>query len=140
MPVRREFSVGGLAVDPEGRLALVRTRNFKGDVTWTLPKGHPEPGESPADTALREVAEETALAVELDGEEPAASIDYWFTARNGDRVHKQVDWYVMRIVGETGLEPDAVEVEEVALLAVENAVKRLTYRGERKVVREALGA
>ncbi len=140
MPVRREYSVGGVAVDDEGRVAIVRTRNFKGHTTWALPKGHPEPGESPADTALREVAEETAFAVELDGDAPAASIDYWFTDRGGGRVHKQVDWYRMRIVGETGNEPDAVEVEEVALLPADEAVKRLTYRGEKKVLREALGA
>ncbi len=139
MPVRTEYSVGGVAVDGEGRVAIVRTRNFKGVPTWALPKGRPEPGETPADTALREVAEETAFAVELDGAEPATSINYWFTARNGDRIHKRVDWYRMRIVGETGDEPDAVEVEEVALLPADEAVKRLTYRGEKKVVRETLG-
>ncbi len=139
MPVRREYSVGGVAVDDEGRVAIVRTRNFKGNPTWALPKGHPEPGETPAATALREVAEETAFAVELQGDEPATSIDYWFTARNGDRVHKRVDWFRMRIVGETGEEPDAAEVEEVALLPADEAAKRLTYRGEKKVLREALG-
>ncbi len=139
MAVRHDFSVGGVAVDEDGRIALVRSRNFKGRATWGLPKGHPEPGESNAQAAAREVAEETGYRVSLDSEEPVTAIDYWFTARDGGRVHKHVDWYAMRIVGETGDGPDAAEIDEVALLTADEATRRLTYSGERRVLREVLG-
>lgn len=41
--------------DPRGHVLTVRKR---GTATFMLPGGKPEPGEAPADTALREFAEE----------------------------------------------------------------------------------
>lgn len=58
----REFSAGGLVIrNLRGRphLAVVRVR----DDILALPKGHPEKGESAQEAALREVREETGLAV-----------------------------------------------------------------------------
>lgn len=37
----------------------------RGSHTWSIPKGHREPGETPQQTAMREVWEETGLAVSL---------------------------------------------------------------------------
>lgn len=42
---------------------------------WSLPKGHMEAGETEAETALRELFEETGLTAELD-ETKAAAIEY----------------------------------------------------------------
>lgn len=57
----REFqpveAAGGVVVDAEGRWLLIH-RNGR----WDLPKGHVEPGESVADCAVRETAEETGVA------------------------------------------------------------------------------
>ena len=51
----------GAVVFHEGRVLMVRTR--KG---WSFPKGHPEGQELPAETARREVLEETGIHVEVD--------------------------------------------------------------------------
>ncbi|HEY3364008.1 MAG TPA: NUDIX hydrolase [Symbiobacteriaceae bacterium] len=59
-PLRRHLSAGGLVVD-EGYILLVRNRNGH----WGLPKGHWEAGELLAETAVREVLEETGLEVEI---------------------------------------------------------------------------
>lgn len=50
-------SAGGIIVGPEGNIAIT---NQHGD-SWSLPKGHLEPGESVEETALREIQEETGL-------------------------------------------------------------------------------
>jgi 8-oxo-dGTP pyrophosphatase MutT (NUDIX family) len=50
--------------DITGRLLLVR-RCDTGD--WELPGGHVDPGESAADTAVRETVEESGITVEITG-------------------------------------------------------------------------
>ena len=53
-------SVTGIVYDPSGAILLVRQR--EGDV-WSTPGGVVEPDESPAAAIVREVREETGLAV-----------------------------------------------------------------------------
>ena len=56
-PAVREFSAGGLVYrrrDGEWVVVLAGRRlPDGGDIVWGLPKGHVEPGETMADTALR---------------------------------------------------------------------------------------
>jgi 8-oxo-dGTP pyrophosphatase MutT (NUDIX family) len=49
----------GLCFDPSGRVVLVQLD----DGFWTLPGGQVEPGETPLDTLVREVAEEVCARV-----------------------------------------------------------------------------
>ena len=59
----REFSAGGVVIRRmQGRafVAVVRVR----EQILALPKGHPDPGESSAEAAQREVREEAGLETE----------------------------------------------------------------------------
>jgi len=56
-----EFSAGGLVLDEQGRVLLIRARDLRGQPVWTLPKGALAPGETSAEAALREVREETGI-------------------------------------------------------------------------------
>ncbi len=55
--------VGVLIARADGRVLLGLRKGAHGSGTWALPGGHLEPGESIADCAVREVAEETGLVV-----------------------------------------------------------------------------
>ncbi len=57
----RPVSVKGVCAIPDGRVLLCR--NHRGD--WELPGGRPEPGESDRDCLIRELWEETGLAVRV---------------------------------------------------------------------------
>jgi 8-oxo-dGTP pyrophosphatase MutT (NUDIX family) len=129
----REFSAGGVVVRRmRGRpfVAVVRVR----DQVLALPKGHPEPGESSAQAAQREVREEAGLETELV--EKLDDIRYWY-ARDGERVMKIVSFFLFRYrAGSVGHHDH--EVEEALWIPLEEAPDRLAYRGEREMAAIAL--
>jgi len=97
---------------------------------WSFPKGKALDGEPAADTALREVLEETGYQCSLGPE--IATLEY--TDRHGSR--KLVRYWAMTAVG-GGFTPN-VEVDEVRWLTSEGALHLLTYDRDRAVLRSLL--
>src|SRR6478736_3507067 len=116
-----ETSAGGLVVADDGvnepRAALIGRTDRRGRLLWSLPKGHIEEGETPEDTAVREVAEETGIIGEVVA--PLGAIDYWFVA-DGRRVHKTVHHFLLRSVSGELSDAD-IEVEQVEWVALDEA-------------------
>ena len=59
---KKAIAYGGVVVDPAGRILLREVKNHYDNYVWTFPKGRPEKGETPRQTAQREVKEETGVA------------------------------------------------------------------------------
>jgi ADP-ribose pyrophosphatase len=60
--VRHRGSVAALAVHADGRVVLIRQYRYAaGERVWELPAGRLDPGETPAQGALRELEEEVGL-------------------------------------------------------------------------------
>jgi 8-oxo-dGTP diphosphatase len=55
--------VGAVITDEAGRLLLIRRGHEPGKGLWSIPGGRVEPGESDESALVREVREETGLAV-----------------------------------------------------------------------------
>jgi 8-oxo-dGTP pyrophosphatase MutT (NUDIX family) len=103
---------------------------------WVLPKGTPQDGETPEQTALREVREETGIQPHIVGD--LGSIQYWFT-RRGVRYHKEVRHYLMEAVGGSVAEHDH-EYAEARWFPIQEAITRLAHENEAGVVRRAVAA
>jgi 8-oxo-dGTP pyrophosphatase MutT (NUDIX family) len=140
VPVRREFSAGGVVVRRlKGRHVVAAIRPAgKPQGTWALPKGLIGPGEQPERTALREVAEETG--VEATPVEKLGDVRYVYTWA-GERVFKVVSFFLFRYrAGRLGdIRPEhAHEVAETRWLPLEEAPRLLAYKGEREMAAKAL--
>ena len=138
--VEREFSAGGVLVKRiKGRphLAAIRPHG-KPEGVWALPKGNLDPGEQPAETALREVWEETGVRGTLV--EKLGDVKYTYTRRGGVRVFKVVSFYLLTAgrgrLGEIE-ERMKVEVAEARWLPLDEASKLLAYGGEKEMARKA---
>ena len=137
--MRREFSAGGVLVRRmHGRdfVAAVRPQG-KAPGTWALPKGLIDAGETPAETALRETAEETGIEARLVGK--LGDVRYVYTW-DGERVFKVVSFYLLRpLRGRLGRLPPGMELEvaEARWLPLDDAPRLLAYRGERDMAAAA---
>jgi len=105
---------------------------------WALPKGNVDAGESPAETALREVLEETG--VEGRPVEKLGDVRYVYTRPGGVRVFKVVSFFLLRAGrGRIGAIDEAmrIEVAEARWLPLEEAPRLLSYGGEREMAAKA---
>src|SRR5262249_18515548 len=140
VPVKREFSAGAVVVRRlRGRWWLAAIRpGGRPEGVWALPKGLIAPGDSGADTALREVQEETGLEGTLVSK--LGDVRYVYTESweggSGERVFKVVSFFLVRYArGRIGeLPPEhAHEVAEARWLPLEEAPTLLSYKGEREM-------
>src|ERR1700746_2270153 len=123
-------------------LAAIRPRG-KEDGVWALPKGTIDEGESAAETALREVLEETGVEGRLV--EKLGDVRYVYTAnwddRRGERIFKVVSFFLLRAgrgrIGEID-EAMQIEVAEARWLPLDEAPRLLSYDGERRMAAKAL--
>ncbi|HZP18388.1 MAG TPA: NUDIX domain-containing protein [Terriglobales bacterium] len=105
-----------------------------------LPKGLLDPGENPEQTALREVREETGISGTLIAKLTDIKYVYVRTWSDKQRVFKVVSFYLLR--GQSGTINDIspamrTEVRRALWIPLEEAERKLAYRGEREVVRLA---
>ncbi|HVS84115.1 MAG TPA: NUDIX hydrolase [Gaiellaceae bacterium] len=148
--MQREFSAGGVLVRTIRGVPMVAAIRPQGKKpgTWALPKGKIDPGETPAETAVREVLEETGVPGRLV--EKLGDIRYTYTASweggSGERVFKVVSFFLLRAgrgrIGEIE-ERMRVEVAEARWLPLAEAPRLLAYGGERQMAakaRDRLGA
>jgi 8-oxo-dGTP pyrophosphatase MutT (NUDIX family) len=139
--VEREFSAGGVVVKTiRGRphVAAIRPQG-KQEGVWALPKGNIDAGESPAETAVREVREETGIEGRLV--DKLGDVRYVYTRRGGLRVFKVVSFFLLEAgrgrIGEID-ESMRVEVAEARWLPLDEAPTLLAYGGEREMAAKAL--
>ena len=105
-----------------------------------LPKGAVDEGETPEQTALREVHEETGVTAEVVSK--LKDIKYYYVRSWGDRqrVFKMVSFFLLSYkAGRLGnITPEMrKEVRRAVWIPLEDAAKELSYPGEREVAKLA---
>lgn len=137
--VTRQFSSGGVVYrKKQGSTLWLVTRtnpsvNFPQDA-WRLPKGWIDEGETPEMAGLREVEEEGGVKAKII--QKIETIRYFFTTADRTKILKFVTFYLMEFVNDLP-EGFGEETSEIAWLPFEEAVKQLSYSGEKAVLKKA---
>jgi 8-oxo-dGTP pyrophosphatase MutT (NUDIX family) len=127
---RREFSAGGVVVRGDDVVVI----EPRGQRAVALPKGHPEPGETPEEAATREVREETGITAEVV--DKLGDISYWFQS-SGRPTKKTVAFFLFEFRSGNLADHDD-EVVDVRWIPLAEARTALTYPGEREMLERAL--
>lgn len=131
-----ETSAGGfvLAGDGTRRVALIGRQSRSGRIDWCVPKGHPEGEESLEAAAIREIAEETGLIVEII--DRLGEIQYEFTG-GGKLIAKTVHHFLMRqIGGDLTVDNDPNhEAVDVRWFEIDTLQAHLAHENERRIAR-----
>lgn len=104
---------------------------------WAFPKGKLEPGETPAQAAVREVHEEVGIDQARVAEEVGVS-KYRFLV-GPDVCRKIVHWFLMEVPPDVECTPVAAEhVQDCGWFGPKEALSLVGYRNLRPVLRRAL--
>ena len=149
--MEREYSAGGVVlrrrqerwwvavIEPQGRRKPGTPGNAPATVL-ALPKGNVDKGEEPEETAVREVREETGVEAALVAKLSDIKYIYVRSWGNRQRVFKVVSFFLLRYrSGRIGQITPAMhrEVRQAMWLPLDEAPQKLSYRGERDVVKLA---
>jgi ADP-ribose pyrophosphatase YjhB (NUDIX family) len=130
-----EFSAGGVVVRGGDVVVIVpNKRGPQGQRVLGLPKGHPEPGESALEAAIREVREEAGVSGRLIGS--LGSIQYT-RERRGRMIPKRVEFFLFEYESGDPQDHDH-EIQEARWMPLSEAAVSLTYEGERDIVFRAI--
>jgi len=126
--VRREFSAGGIVVRRmRGRewIAAIRPQGRPAG-HWVLPKGHIEAGETPEQTAEREVLEEAGVDAEVVA--PIGDVAFEFGNQS-----LRIRYFLMRSRGTK----TALEDREICWCSPADAERLLEFENVKEIVRRA---
>jgi 8-oxo-dGTP pyrophosphatase MutT (NUDIX family) len=127
----REVSYGGVVVRGSDVIVIVPRGRRR---VLGLPKGGPLAGETPQETAAREVREETGITATV--RDRLGQVDYTYR-RGGRRVAKTVHFYLCLFEAGSTADHDH-EVDDARWMPLGEARQRLSYPGERAMIERAL--
>lgn len=133
----REFSSGGCVFKNDKWLV---TKSAVSDLypkaVWRLPKGWIDEGETTEVAALREIKEEGGVEAKIV--KRIETIKYFFNAPDKGKILKFVTFYLTEWLRDL---PQGFngETSEIAWLSYQEAYKRLSFSGEKEVLKKAKG-
>ena len=131
MVTSTETSYGGVAVRGDEVLVIVPRGRRR---VLGLPKGGRNAGESPEQTAAREVREETGITARV--RDRLGQVDYSYR-RGGLRIEKTVHFFLCIFEAGDTADHDH-EVDDARWMPLEEARRRLSFPGERAMIARAL--
>ncbi|RJQ38418.1 NUDIX domain-containing protein [Candidatus Microgenomates bacterium] len=131
-----EFSAGGIVYKKEKDELMILVAQHAQHHGWVFPKGligDNIKGEKKEETAIREVKEETGVNGKIL--KSLKPVTYWYVFE-GEKIKKTVYYFLMEYISEDASKKDK-EMENVEWLPINEVEKRLTYKSDKQVWKEA---
>lgn len=104
---------------------------------WSFPKGHPDSGEEPIQTAIRELFEETGLKINENTLLTNPILEENYTFRHQDHfIQKKVQYFIGEVELPDDVTLDYGEILEGKWVEVNEAPMHVTYEEAKKICRE----
>lgn len=102
---------------------------------WAFPKGHSEAGETPYQSASRELLEETGLSVCQYLADDSVVEHYNFVSR-GEQIHKTVTYFLAEVEGQLVLQKEElIDAKWIPLAAAESEI---SFSESKKICRKVI--
>lgn len=133
--LKTQVSSGGVIFRRSNDMVEIALVAVKGGDVWCLPKGLVEKGETPEETAMREVAEETGLRGKVI--KKIGDISYWYYIKGENaKCRKTVHFYLMEYEGGS-TDDHNWEVDKAAWFIMAEALNKVSYKGDRGILEKA---
>jgi ADP-ribose pyrophosphatase YjhB (NUDIX family) len=129
--MKRTESAGGVVVNPKGEVLVVNQRGN----SWSLPKGHVDPGEDLLTAARREIAEESGIT-ELEFVRKLGIIERHRIGRDGGEdlsELKLIHLFLFR-TGQVQLQPQDPQNPEALWIQPQHVADLLTHPKDKAFV------
>jgi bis(5'-nucleosidyl)-tetraphosphatase len=131
----QEHSFGIIPLRQESGTWHVLIILHQGSRHWAFPKGRSNPGETPLESAKRELKEETGLDIEkILREEPL--IEKYHFYRKGESVMKTVQYFPALVQGTLLLQEE--EIKDAKWVPLKEAVRHLTFKAAQAMCQELI--
>jgi len=106
---------------------------------WAFPKGHIEAGEESKQAALREIEEETNIAIDnLKIIHCLGDMKYSFTWE-GKKVYKTVDFYLVEAEFDVEVKPQRAEgISQIKWVEMDKSLDFLDYKNTGEILQKAI--
>ncbi|MDR3112999.1 MAG: NUDIX domain-containing protein [Endomicrobium sp.] len=136
----KEFSYGAVIYKTEDEKILFLLVRSRRSGSWGFPKGHCEKGESPIETAKREIYEETGInEVKFDADfqkRDVYPIDGSLTENKGKRTQKHSVYFLALALTDAKKEPDE-EIQDLQWFDFGAALEKLSFESQKETLKEA---
>lgn len=132
--MKRVFSAGGIVFNSKNQVLLAQ---HSSNHYWGFPKGLIDKGQTSKEAALREVKEEGGVEAKII--EKAGDSKYVYTDKQTkENIFKVVTVYLLKYISGDPKDHDW-EVKEAGWFSPEEALKKLSFRQDSDLLKQALG-
>jgi len=115
----------GAVIENDGKILMI----FQNNGFWGFPKGHVEENETEAETAVREIFEETGLWAAIN-EDNRFEFSYDIKDKN---IHKTVVLFTAKLVDDSKMKKQDEEISEMRWVEREEVENLLTFNDWKEV-------